>query len=179
MKKIVVFGASSSKASINKQLSAWAGSQIAGVEVEQLDLNAFEMPIYSSDREKEGGIPELAHKFKDLLNGADGIVISFAEHNGSYTAAFENIFDWISRTDGPTWSDKPMFLMATSPGGRGGQTVLATAAASFPHQGAQVAGTFSLPGFYENFDTAKGIVNAEMDKGFREQLELFSKALIG
>lgn len=58
MKKVVAFGASCSTTSINQQLATWAAAQIDNAEVELLDLNNYEMPIYSSDREKEGGVPE-------------------------------------------------------------------------------------------------------------------------
>jgi NAD(P)H-dependent FMN reductase len=59
-----------------------------------LDLNDYEMPIYSIDRETEDGIPEEAQRFYDELGAVDAILISFAEHNGAYTAAYKNIFDW-------------------------------------------------------------------------------------
>ena len=81
MKKIVAFGASSSKKSINKDLAAYAASTIEDAEAIVLDLNDFEMPIYSIDYENDNGIPEKAYKFKEVLKNADGIVISFAEHN--------------------------------------------------------------------------------------------------
>ena len=94
MKKILAFGASNSRNSINKQLVTYAAGQLTDVEVLLLDLNDFEMPIYSIDREKESGIPELAQQFKQHILDADGILISFAEHNGAYTAAFKNVMDW-------------------------------------------------------------------------------------
>ena len=98
-KKILAFGASSSRSSMNKELANYAAQQVQNVDITLLDLNDFEMPIYSIDREQGSGIPELAHAFKSHIAEADGIIISFAEHNGVYTAAFKNIFDWISRVD--------------------------------------------------------------------------------
>ena len=118
MKKIVAFGASSSKKSINKKLADYAANQIKDSTVNLLDLNNFEMPIYSIDFEEENGIPPQAFQFKKELSSADGVIISFAEHNGAYTSAFKNIFDWISRIEKVVWLDKPMFLMATSDGSR-------------------------------------------------------------
>ena len=110
MKKIVAFGASSSLNSINKDLATYTASQVPDSASIVINLIDFEMPIYSTDKEKENGIPDLAYKFKDILKNADGIVISFAEHNGVYTAAFKNIFDWISRIEKVVWYNKPMFL---------------------------------------------------------------------
>jgi len=90
MKNIVAFGASSSTNSINKQLAAYAAKQVPDAKVHLLDLNDYEMPIYSQDKEEKQGIPEKAYAFKKALHASDGIVISFAEHNSSYTAAFKN-----------------------------------------------------------------------------------------
>ena len=41
------------------------------------------MPIYSADRESEGGIPQLAQDFFDKIGAANAVLISSAEHNGS------------------------------------------------------------------------------------------------
>ena len=92
------------------------------VQIDSIDLNDFEMPIFSIDKEKNTGIPNQAHTFKEKIRNAEGIIISFAEHNGSYSVAFKNIFDWASRIEKSMWLNKPMFLLATSPGGRGGSS---------------------------------------------------------
>jgi NAD(P)H-dependent FMN reductase len=161
MKKIIAFGASSSKTSINKQLATYAAKQFKDVEVEILDLNDYEMPIFSTDKETDNGIPQLAHDFYSKLGTADLIVISFAEHNGAYSAAFKNIFDWTSRINAKTFQEKQTLLLSTSPGPRGGSSVLEIAKNRFPFQGAVVKGSFSLPSFYENFDAVNGIINDE------------------
>ena len=166
MKKIIAFGASSSKASINKQLAIFAANQFQNASVEVLDLNDFEMPIYSVDKEKDNGIPQLAQDFYAKLGTADAIVISFAEHNGAYSAAFKNIFDWTSRINAKTFQEKQVLLLATSPGPRGGSSVLEIAKNRSPFQGAIVKGSFSLPSFNDNFDAEKGITNED----FKNQL---------
>lgn len=162
MKKIIAFGASSSKASINKQLATFAANQFQNTSVEVLDLNDYEMPVYSVDKEKDNGIPQLAQDFYAKLGTADAIVISFAEHNGAYSAAFKNIFDWTSRINAKTFQEKPMLLLSTSPGPRGGSSVLEIAKNRFPFQGAVVKGSFSLPSFNNNFDAEKGIINEDL-----------------
>lgn len=161
-KKILAFGASSSKKSINKQLATYASHLFENASVEILDLNDYEMPIYSMDKEKEDGIPQLAQDFFQKLGESNLIVISFAEHNGAYTSSFKNIFDWISRINGKTFQEKPMLLLATSPGARGGSSVLEIANKRFPFQGGLVKGSFSLPNFNDNFDAEKGIVNEDL-----------------
>ena len=162
MKKIIAFGASSSKQSINKQLATYTANQFQNVSVEILDLNDYEMPVFSVDKEKENGIHPLAQEFYDKLGIADLIIISFAEHNGNYSTAFKNILDWTSRINAKTFQEKPMLLLATSPGARGGSSVLEIANKRFPFQGGIVKGRFSLPSFYENFDAEKGITNEEL-----------------
>ena len=95
MNKIIAFGGSSSKNSINKRLASFVANKITAQEAIILDLNDFEMPIYSEDRHSEEGVPQKALEFKKIVNDSSGLVISLAEHNGSYTSAFKNIYDWI------------------------------------------------------------------------------------
>ena len=156
MKKIVAFGASSSKKSINKDFATFVASQVKDVDVLVLDLNDFEMPIYSIDYEND-----------------NGIVISFAEHNGVYTAAFKNIFDWISRIEKIVWYNKPMFLLSTSDGSRGAQTVLEIAYKRISRGNPHEIPIFSLPNFYDNFDNQKGIIDKELNDSFTNSLKVF------
>jgi len=165
MKKIIVFGASSSKTSINKQLATYAGSLLNEVEVKVLDLNDYTLPIYSIDVEAEEGVTEDATKFSADLQSADGYIVSLAEHNGTYTTAFKNAYDWASRVQKKVWGDKPMLLLSTSPGERGGASVFAAAKNGFPYMGAKLVGEFSLPSFYDTFKQDKVI-----DELLREKL---------
>ena len=161
--KVLAFAASSSRQSINKQLAQYTANQIENADVELLDLNNFEMPIYSSDRENESGIPEQAQTFFRKIGEADAIVISFAEHNGSYTAAYKNIFDWTSRIDMKVYQGKPVILLATSPGPGGAQSVLASAVGSSQFFAMDVKGSLSVPSFYDNFDLETGqLTNSEL-----------------
>ena len=177
MKKIVAFGASSSKKSINKKLADYAANQIKDSTVNLLDLNNFEMPIYSIDFEEENGIPPQAFQFKKELSSADGVIISFAEHNGAYTSAFKNIFDWISRIERIVWYNKPMFLMATSDGSRGGITVLKMAHDRISKGGQLDIPIFSLPDFLKNFDPELGITNVNLKNEFDSCIKSFEKKL--
>ncbi len=177
MKKILAFGASSSKKSINKQLATYAAHQIENTEITILDLNDFAMPIYSIDKETDNGIPELALKFKRLIKDSDGMVISFAEHNGAYSAAFKNIMDWNSRIEKDAWVSKPMLLLATSPGPRGGAAVLDIAVNKFKFMNTSPIQHFSLPSFYDNFNTEKGITDGDLNASFNTALTAFHQSL--
>jgi NAD(P)H-dependent FMN reductase len=93
------------------------------------------------------------------IENCDGIIISFAEHNGCYSAAYKNIFDWASRIKPKVYQDKPMVLLATSPGGRGGKSVLELALSQIPRFGGQVKASLSVPMFAENFDSDSGAIS--------------------
>ena len=171
--KILAFGGSTSSSSINRQLANHAAGKVPAGEVTNLDLSQFTLPIYSSDEEETNGIPADAQAFKDLINSHDGIIVSLAEHNGSYAAAFKNLYDWVSRIDQNVWSDKPMLLMASSPGGRGGATVLDAAKATFPRMGANLKAAFSLPSFYDHF-SADGISDAALETELNSAVQAFA-----
>ena len=175
--KILTIGASSSRNSINRALANYAAHQVKDAEVNLLDLNDYEMPIYSIDREKENGVPELAQQFKQQITESDAVVLSLAEHNGSYAAAFKNILDWASRLEGKLWADKPMFLLATSPGGRGGATVFELGKTYLPYMGANVVASFSLPSFQNNFSAENGVLDEALKTTFLAQLALFEAAV--
>lgn len=177
MSKILAFGASNSKNSINNKLATYTVNKIAPDESIIIDLNDFEMPIYSIDFEKENGIPKQAYQFKKELSSANGIIISFAEHNGAYTAAFKNIFDWISRIEKIVWYNKPMFLMATSDGSRGAITVLKMAHDRISKGGQLDIPSFSLPDFLQNFDSKLGIINIDLKNEFNSCIKSFEKKI--
>ena len=175
MKKILAFAGSNSKSSINKQLATYTASKVANTIFEVADLNDYPLPIFSVESESEG-FPNSALSFNELLRNYDGFVVSLAEHNGSYSAVFKNLFDWVSRIDRKVFKEKPVLLMASSPGGRGGKSVLDTAASTFPHMGANIIATFSLPNFYDNFIDEK-IKNEEMEAALLKAVQKFQSAI--
>ena len=171
--KILAFAASNSSKSINKELVSYTSSYFTGETIELLDLNDYEMPLFSIDRFMQNGMPQLAIDFAKKIDESDLLILSLAEHNGSYSVAFKNIFDWISRIqERKAFGDKPLLLMATSPGARGGATVLEMAKNTLPFFGGIVAATFSLPKFYENFDTSKGIINERLRSELENKINL-------
>jgi NAD(P)H-dependent FMN reductase len=162
--KILAFAASNSSKSINRQLIRYATSMLNSAEVEIIDIHDYEMPLFSEDREAELGHPQQAHDFRRKIGDCDAVVISFAEHNGSYTAAWKNLFDWASRIDRDVFQGKKMVYLATSPGPGGGANVLAQATASAPHFAGDVTASLSVPDFYDNFDSDNSrIKNATLD----------------
>ena len=176
MKKIIALGGSNSEKSINKALAIYVAKQLEKTETIIIDLNDFDIPLYGIDKETSDGIPSEATRLSELFNKVDGFVVSLAEHNGSYAAAFKSAFDWLSRINPKVWNNKPMLLMATSPGGRGGAGVLQGAKSTFPRMGANVIADFSLPSFYDNF-SENGISNKELKEDLNDKINLFKNAL--
>ncbi|MEN8125262.1 MAG: NAD(P)H-dependent oxidoreductase [Bacteroidota bacterium] len=176
MKKIIVIGGSNSKNSINKQLAIYAAGLLEDVKTEIIDLSIFDLPIFSVDYESEIGIPEKIIELSGIFDNTDGFIVSLAEHNGSYSVAFKNIFDWLSRINGKVWRDKPMLLLSTSPGVRGGQSVLETALKRFPYNGGNIIGSFSLPQFNDNFKSGI-IINDGLYKKLQYEIENFQKSV--
>ena len=176
MKNIITLGASSSKKSINKVLAEYTGSLLTDVNLTKIDLNDFELPLFSIDIENEQGFSKGLNNLNEIIESADGFIISFAEHNGAYSTAFKNAFDWLSRINGKVWRDKPMLLLATSPGARGGQTVLDIAKGRFPYMGGDIVGDMSFPSFFDNFKEGE-IVNSDLKQNILKLVEDFQKAI--
>jgi NAD(P)H-dependent FMN reductase len=155
--KILAFAASNSQKSINKQLILYATKIISTNDIEILDINDYEIPIYSPEREqqflKNGNPPEKAQQFYNKISNADALIISFAEHNGSYTAAYKNLFDWASRINPKVYQNKDTIMLATSPGAKGASSVLQSAVDSAPYFAANVKASLSIPNFYQVFDS--------------------------
>lgn len=171
MKKILAFAGSTSRTSINKQLATFAAKNLQKTTYEVIDLADYSLPVFSVDEEKNG-IPEDVQTFSDLLDSHDGFILSLAEHNGSYAAGFKNIFDWASRIEKKVFRNKPVLLMATSPGARGGANVLHAAASYFPFMGASSIETFSLPNFFDHFKDGE-LVNEEALSELKEKIVAF------
>lgn len=174
--KILAFAASNNINSINAVLAQYAANLVEGADIELLDINDYEMPLYRQDREELLGQPEAAKKFFAKLGNADAIIISFAEHNGTYTAAYKNLFDWTSRINQKLFQQKPLLLLATSPGPGGAKTVLNTAVTSAPYFAGDVKASFSVPSFYENFDSENNqFINQTLESELKDTVALLIK----
>lgn len=176
-KKIIAFSASTSSTSINAKLVHYTLSLCPEYEVAYLRLIHYEMPVYSLDREKRNGYPPEAGAFIQAIGDGDAVICSLAEHNGSFTAAFKNTLDWCSRLDKNIFQNKPMLLLSTSPGKRGGQGSMDTALSSFPRLfNANIVAHFSLPSFNHNFIDGK-IIDEALATSFNAALALFKSKL--
>jgi len=157
--KILAFAASNSRKSINKSLINYAATLLENHEVEIIDINDYEMPMYSSDLEEAHGIPDAASRFLKKIHDADALLISYAEHNGNYTVAYKNLFDWASRENQKVYQGKSILMLSTSPGPGGARSVLTLATESAHFFNGKVRASLSIPSFYDNFDQEKYELN--------------------
>ncbi|KIA95387.1 NADPH-dependent FMN reductase [Pedobacter kyungheensis] len=175
--KIIAFGASYSKSSINRQFAGYTASLFTDAAVELLDLNDYPLPVFTVDLEKEIGHHPSAMDFVHKLGEADFLIISMSEHNGSYTSGFKNLLDWSSRYKLKMFEGKKILLLSTSPGGRGGLSSLETAAKRFPSHGAEIIEMFSLPAFGQNFSVEEGVTNPELKGRFQSIIDQVKERL--
>ncbi len=171
--KILAFAGSISSDSVNKKLIEHVVTYFPEDQVEILDLNEYEMPLFSSDAEREIGTHPLAQKFADKIDASDLLIISLAEYNSSYTAAFKNIWDWFSRIKGRKhFGEKPMMVMATAPGPGGGRNVVEMFVTRALLTGSEVLETFILPKYNETFKEGEGIIDNEKKFEIEEKVNL-------
>lgn len=78
------------------------------------------LPLYDGDLEKEG-IPTEVQTLSDQIKEADAVVISTPEYNKSISGVLKNALDWVSRTKGSPWRDKPVAIMSATAGRAGGE----------------------------------------------------------
>jgi len=131
--KILCFAGSLRQDSYNKKLVkiAMEGAKEAKAEATFLDLKEIPLPLFDEDLEKSQGLPENAHKLKQIMKEHQGILLACPEYNSSITAALKNAIDWASR---PVPGEKPLEcfkgkvagLMSASPGAYGGLRGLVT-----------------------------------------------------
>ena len=150
MKKILAFAGSNHAMSINYQLVEFTVSMMTDFDVSVLDIRNWDIPMYSINMDPDQ-TPHQITELMSLIKEHDAFIISSPEHNGGTPAFLKNILDWLSRRGENIFDKKPVFLMSTSPGVRGGANNLKYLIHSLPYQGATIAATFSLPSFYDNF----------------------------
>jgi len=178
MKKILVFAGSNSSDSINQTLAVNAAGLLKKSESTIIRLTKYPTPLYSKDLEAEKGIPQNIVELNRLFTKHDGFIISLPEHNSSVTPIFKNMIDWISRHERPVFKDKPVLLMSTAPGKRGGITNLNYISEIMPWWGGKITGKYSLPNFFENIDAkSTKFVNEEEKHKLEKVVNQFESSL--
>jgi chromate reductase, NAD(P)H dehydrogenase (quinone) len=119
--KILMFAGSLRKGSLNKKLLLVAEkivSSKSGVTTSVIDLQPLNLPVYDGDIEAVA-IPENVNMLGELVLGADALIISSPEYNGSISSPLKNTIDWLSRLKTNPLEKKPVLLLGASPGALG------------------------------------------------------------
>ena len=161
MKKIIAFAGSNSSTSINHALVSYLASTIQKCDVSVLKLTDFNLPMYSEDIEKKEGFPDALKTLVLEIKSADGVIISINEHNGTVSAFFKNVLDWLSRIDGNYLEGSKVLLLSTSPGGRGGKTALQYLTDFYARKEITIVDSISFPSFYENFSLDENRISTQ------------------
>ncbi|MFN4155561.1 MAG: NADPH-dependent FMN reductase [Paracoccaceae bacterium] len=78
------------------------------------------LPLYDGDLEA-AGMPAEVQSLADQIAGADAIVIATPEYNKNLSGVLKNALDWVSRTKGAPWRDKPVAILSAAAGRAGGE----------------------------------------------------------
>ena len=104
-------------ASTNRLLLAEA--RLAFGEAIQTEAN-LRLPLYDGDLEDAQGIPPEVQRLADQITQADAVVIATPEYNISFPGVLKNALDWVSRTKGAPFRDKPVAVISAADGRAGG-----------------------------------------------------------
>lgn len=175
--KIIAISGSSRLGSDNTKLVQLAAKQLEaqGVEVTQLDISSYNLPIYHSKIQDAGmpaGVTELHRKFSNH----DGVFIASPEYNAFPSPLLLNMLDWVSRykhDEGGTkqaFGQAPFAIGSASPSPFGGYR----GACSLRQKLELGLGAHVLPGMvcisasYQAFDAMGDLINEQDGSTFKE-----------
>lgn len=107
--------------SCNRRLLREAVRAFGAAEYVEADLR---LPLFDEDEETAQGIPPAVQRLADQIAAADAVLISTPEYNKNLSGVLKNALDWVSRTKGSPWKDKPVVLMAAADGRSGGERAM-------------------------------------------------------
>lgn len=106
------------KASTNTLLMRHAANTFGADTFVEGDLR---LPLYDGDLEESEGIPASVQTLADQIKAADAIIISTPEYNKAIPGVLKNALDWVSRTEGNVWANKPLAILSATAGRAGGE----------------------------------------------------------
>ncbi len=166
MTTLIALSGSTRGASFNRRLLDLAATELQalGAEIDVVDPDAMDIPIYNGDFQEAEGIPAAVVALHDRFAAAEGILIATPEYNGAFSPLLKNTIDWVSRVDMGVYRPRRIGLLSTSPGRRGGVHGMGMLAQVFAYLGATVHEPhFSLPSASHVF-TDGGLVDEEADR---------------
>lgn len=93
-----------------------------GMKLEIVPLH--DLPLYNADLH-ESSMPAAAHRIREAMAAADGVLIATPEFNWTIPAPLKNMIDWISRfpADQQPFYRKPVAMLSATTGPLGGARV--------------------------------------------------------
>jgi chromate reductase, NAD(P)H dehydrogenase (quinone) len=79
------------------------------------------LPLYDGDLESTHGIPAQVQTLADQIKSAHAIIIATPEYNKALPGVLKNALDWVSRTKGAPFRDKPVAIISAAAGRAGGE----------------------------------------------------------
>ncbi|MFC3117691.1 NADPH-dependent FMN reductase [Jhaorihella thermophila] len=104
--------------STNRKLLREAARLFGPCDYVEADLR---LPLFDADLQEAEGIPVEVQRLADQVAAADAVVISTPEYNKAPPGVLKNALDWISRTEGKPWQNKPVAVMSAAAGRAGGE----------------------------------------------------------
>lgn len=102
--------------SSNRKLM-FEAARLYGGEFAEADIR---FPLYDNDLEDREGVPAAVKAASDQIKAAEAVLVVTPEYNQSFSGVLKNALDWISRTKGGPWRNKPVALMSAAAGRTGG-----------------------------------------------------------
>ncbi len=88
---------------------------------EHYSIADLKLPLFDGDDEDAIGIPPAVQTLADQIKAADAVIISTPEYNKALSGVLKNALDWVSRTKGGPWRNKPVAIMSAAAGRSGGE----------------------------------------------------------
>ncbi|HET7456937.1 MAG TPA: NAD(P)H-dependent oxidoreductase [Gemmatimonadaceae bacterium] len=174
--KVLVFGASLRKASLNDRLAEQAATvaEQKGATVDRATMRDFDCPAYDQDVEVGEGLPEGARRLRDRLVASDAYMIASPEYNSSVPGYLKNAIDWASRYRPQPFNGRQGLLLSASPSMVGGNRGLWSLRIPLEHLGSRVyPDMFSLAQAHEAFGADGRIENDTLRTRFESTIECF------
>ncbi|WGW04398.1 NADPH-dependent FMN reductase [Tropicibacter oceani] len=106
------------KASTNRLLLQEAARRFGEAKFIEADIR---FPLFDEDLQDAEGIPEPVQRLADQIAKADAVIVASPEYNKGISGALKNALDWVSRTEGNPWRDKPVAVVSAAAGRAGGE----------------------------------------------------------
>ena len=174
--RVLVFGASRGKESLNGKLATLAArvARDAGATVDLATMHEFDVPSYDGDLEGEQGIPPGAQELRRRLEANDAFVLASPEYNASMSGCVKNLIDWTSRFRPQPFDGRHGLLLSASPSLGGGNRGLWALRVPLEHLGARI-----FPDMFSLATAHKALVDGEIaDTSLRGRFETNLKAFL-